>query len=126
MNKKDLTWIKGNQVTVTYTLSRLTGNVRAGIIGRPAEVGAFALAWDNNDLDGSAVRGPMGLDRTDMFNIATVTEIKGGFDLVRSLICGAHFLRTLYCQRPSVSAYLPELKVRTVVPVDRRRSSAQI
>jgi hypothetical protein len=79
VNKKDLTWIKGNQVTVTYTLSRLTGNVRAGIIGRPAEVGAFALAWDNNDLDGSAVRGPMGLDRTDIFNIATVTEIKGGF-----------------------------------------------
>jgi hypothetical protein len=78
MAKKDLTWMKGNEMTVSYALSRLTGNVR-GTAGRLAEIGAFASAWDNNNTDGSKVSGPMGLDRTQMFNISTITEIKGGF-----------------------------------------------
>jgi Carboxypeptidase regulatory-like domain len=79
VDKEGLTWIKSNQVTLTYTLSRLTGNVRAAIIGRPAEIGAFAYAWNNDDLTGSQYQGPMGLDRTDMFNLGTITELKGGF-----------------------------------------------
>ena len=127
VNKKDLTWIKGNQLTLTYTLSRLTGDVRAGIIGRPAEIGAFAFAWDNNNLDGSAFRGPMGLDRTDMFNIATVTEIKGGFRFsqIRSSverISSEHFT----ANGPRSRRTCRNVKVRTVVLVDRRRSSAQM
>jgi hypothetical protein len=79
VEQKGLSWMKANQLTVTYTLSRLNGNIKAATVGRPAEVGAFALPWDNNNLDGSADRGPMGLDRTHMFNFATITEIKGGF-----------------------------------------------
>jgi hypothetical protein len=53
--------------------------VRAATIGRPSEIGAFAFAWDDNNLNGSQFRGPMGLDRTNMFNFGTITELKGGF-----------------------------------------------
>jgi hypothetical protein len=77
VDTKGLTWIRGNQMTITYTLSRMTGNVRATSVGRPAEIGAFASTWDNNNPNRFV--GPMGLDRTNIFNFATVTEIKGGF-----------------------------------------------
>jgi hypothetical protein len=79
VNKRGFTWMKANNLSFTYALSRLTGTIRPFAFTEQADQTLNTLAWDNNNPEGSQFRGPMGLDRTHMFNISTITEIKGGF-----------------------------------------------
>ena len=74
VEKKGMSWIRGNSVSASYALSRYRGNAR-GL----ADQAAYDSAWDTENPSSSQWIGPSGLDRTSMFSVGTVTEIQGGF-----------------------------------------------
>ncbi len=72
-----LQWMRSNVITVAYTLSRNTGNIRPYSPTVSTEPTLNTLTWDNANPTG--ISGPNGLDRTHMLNIGTITELKFGF-----------------------------------------------
>lgn len=72
-----LQWMHSNLITVAYTLSRNTGNIRPYSPTVATEPTLNTLAWDN--ARPTDISGPNGLDRTHMLNIGTITELPNGF-----------------------------------------------
>jgi len=78
IRSKAFSWVLANDVTISYALSRELGMVKQ-TGNQIADQAEFPMPR-NNDDPGKGW-GPGGLDRTNMLNFSTITDIRGGFKL---------------------------------------------